>query len=124
MSLKSVKALFQADKKQYSPEAKQKAARYAFANFCVQLLLLAIIVQCVWLGRMGVHTLAQAHQHLFLSLPVYDKMVHFFFAQPKLAQALNPLVWPYVPFLLICLLANFLLSYRASRVLRNGLLKS
>lgn len=116
----SIKSMFKADSKQYTPEAKQTAGRYALGNLCLQILLLAIIVQCVWLARMGVYTLAQAHEHLFLTLPGYDRMVHFISSKPNLVHALSPFVWPYVPFVVIVLLASFVLSYRASRALKRG----
>jgi hypothetical protein len=120
----SIKALFNREKKTYNEQAKQTAARYALGNLGLQVLLLGVIVQCVWLARMGVRTLVQAHQHIFLLLPGYDKLVHFFFKKPALVHMISPFVWPYVPFVGLILLASFLLSYRASRALKRGRVSS
>lgn len=107
-------------RKEYSASAKKTAARYALANLCLHILLLAVIVQCVWLGRMGAHSLAQARQHIFLAVPAYEKFVHYFFQHPKLVHMLNPFVWPYVPYVILVVLANFVFSYRSSRALKRG----
>ena len=53
------------EKKEYTEQAKKTAARYGFVNLCLNILLLVVIVQCVWLARMGVHTFTQAKQHIF-----------------------------------------------------------
>ena len=108
-------------KKQYTIQAKKTATRYAVLNLCIQVLLLLIIVQCVWLARMRVHTLTQANQHTFLLLPAYEKTVHFFFQKPPLVHLLNPFVWPYVPYAVLVLLLSFVFSYRASRALKKGI---
>jgi hypothetical protein len=106
-------------KKEYTAQAKQIATRYALGNLALQVLLLLIIIQCVWMARMGVHTLVEAHSRIFLTLPGYEKMVHFFLQKPKLVHALSPFVWPYVPFIALILLVNFYFSYRASRALNK-----
>lgn len=108
------------EKKEYSEQAKKTAARYGFANLCLNILLLVVIVQCVWMARMGVNSFTLAKQHIFLMLPAYQKMVHFFFMKPKLVHLLSPYVWPYVPYIIVILLANFFFSYRASRALKRG----
>ena len=109
--------------KQYTAEAKKTATRYALFNVCLQILLLVIIVQCVWLARMGVHSLTQAKQHVFLLLPAYEKAVYFFLQKSDFFQGLSPFVWPYVPYVFLILFASFVFSYRASRALKKSITK-
>ncbi len=108
-------------KKQYTVQAKKTAMRYAVLNLCVQILLLLIITQCVWLARMEVHTLTQANRHIFLLLPAYEKTVNLFFQKPQLVHFLSPFVWPYLPYAVLVLLLSFAFSYCASRALKKGI---
>jgi hypothetical protein len=107
-------------KKQYNAQAKKTATRYALANLCLHVLLLTVILQCVWLARMGVKSLAQAQQHIFFGVPAYTESVHYFFSSPKLVHLLSPFVWPYVPYIVLIVLASFLFSFKSSRALKRG----
>ena len=107
-------------KKEYSSRAKSIATGYALANLCLHILLLVVIIQCVWLAKMGVHSFAAAKAHIFLPIPAYKSMVEFVLAKPSWVGFLNPYVWPYVFYVALVLVGNGIFSFKASRVLKRG----
>lgn len=111
-------------KKTYATESKKKATGYALMNLLLHIILLGLIVQCVWLARMGAKTLVEAKMHIFIQFPNYDALVGWVKLHPALTKLLNPLIWPYVVAIVLVLMLNAFFSIRAARALAKGRLCS
>ena len=107
-------------KKRYSEESKKKATWLAVGNLVLHVLLLGIIIQCVWMARMGVHSMAAAKDHLFFPYPGYEHLVQIAMNHYTAASILSPYVWPFIPIVCLVFMLNCFFSLKASRILKRG----
>lgn len=105
--------------RQWSTGSRRKVMLYALGNLCLHILLVAIIIQCVWLARMGVTTQAEAITHIFLPVPAYNALISSFQAHESWRFGVDLYVCPYVLCVLVVLIGNAIFSFKASRIVQR-----